>query len=109
MILGYYVMIVLTGVLLFYLIPQWRYYYSLLLVATGEQQWQNLNQTFPKWLLVLFQFLYGFVVLLLLFGFTPIKFNILFSNCKLNGSSALFFWTPFKFQLDYLLVYGYAY
>jgi hypothetical protein len=34
MILGYYVMIVLTGVLLFYLIPQMALYYSLLLVAT---------------------------------------------------------------------------
>jgi hypothetical protein len=31
--LGYYVVIVLTGVLLFYLIRKWRYY-SLLLVAT---------------------------------------------------------------------------
>jgi hypothetical protein len=42
----------------------------------------------------------------LLFVFPPIKFNILSQNCKLNGSSALFFGTPFKFQLDYLLVYA---
>ena len=71
MILGYYVVIVLTGVLLFYLIPQMALLLFIIVSSYhfGEQQWQNLNQTFLKWLLVLFQFLYGFVVLLLLFVF----------------------------------------
>jgi hypothetical protein len=49
MILGYYVMIVLTGVLilfnsangalLFIIVSSYHF---------GEQQWQNLNQTFPN-------------------------------------------------------------
>jgi hypothetical protein len=38
-----------NGSTFIYLIPQMALYYSLLLVATTlEQQWQNLNQTFPN-------------------------------------------------------------
>jgi hypothetical protein len=66
MILGYYVVIVLTGVLilfnsangalLFIIVSSYHF---------GEQQWQNLNQTFPNGCWYYFSFLYGFVVLLL--------------------------------------------
>ena len=70
--LGYYIAVVLTGILLFYTIP----YVALLLFIIvsayhfGEQQWQTIIQhKFPKWLVILFQFLYGFVILLLLFNF----------------------------------------
>ena len=80
-ILAYYVMVVLAGILLFYIIPQ----VALLLFITvsanhfGEQQWQNLEQDFPTWLLLLFHFLYGFVILLLLFNFHTIQVqNIIF-------------------------------
>ena len=70
--LGYYIAVVLTGILLFYTIP----YVALLLFIIvsayhfGEQQWQTFIQhKFPKWLVILFQFLYGFLILLLLFNF----------------------------------------
>jgi hypothetical protein len=44
--------------------------YSLLLVATTlETAMAKFKSDLSKWLLVLFQFLYGFVVLLLLFVF----------------------------------------
>ncbi len=70
-ILGYYVAIVLMGVLLFYLIPQIALLLFIIVSSYhfGEQQWQNLDKTFPEWLLVVFQFLHGFVVLLSLFVF----------------------------------------
>jgi hypothetical protein len=45
---------VLTGLLLFYLIPKWRYY-SLLLVATTLEA-TMAKSDLSKWLLVLFQF-----------------------------------------------------
>ena len=63
--------IVLSGVLLFYFIPQIALILFIIVSAYhfGEQQWQNLHHTFARWLLILFQFLYGFVVLLLLFVF----------------------------------------
>ncbi len=74
-ILSYYVIIVLTGVLLFYLIPKIALLLFIIVSAYhfGEQQWQNLHQVFPKLLLITFQFLYGFLVLLLLFIFHTIQ------------------------------------
>ena len=74
-ILSYYIVIVITGLLLFYLIPQMALLLFIIVSAYhfGEQQWQNLHQIFPKWLLITFQFLYGFIVLLLLFIFHTIQ------------------------------------
>jgi Brp/Blh family beta-carotene 15,15'-monooxygenase len=74
-ILRYYVMVVLTGVLLFYAIPQFA---LLLFIAVssyhfGEQQWQKLKEEFPKILVFTFQFLYGFIILLLLFNFHTVQ------------------------------------
>jgi hypothetical protein len=54
-----------------HLIPQMALYYSLLVATTLRAAMQNLNQTFPKWLLVLFQFLYGFVVFCCYLCFIP--------------------------------------
>lgn len=70
-VLGYYVVMVLTGILLFYTIPQVAFLLFIIVSAYhfGEQQWQNIQLDFPKWLLALFQFFYGFVILLLLFNF----------------------------------------
>ena len=80
-ILIYYIFVVLTGVILFYIIPQ----FALLLFIVvssyhfGEQQWQNLKQDFPKIIVLTFQFLYGFIILLLLFNFHTAQVqNIIF-------------------------------
>jgi len=70
--LGYYIAVVLTGILLFYTIPHVALLLFIIVSAYhfGEQQWQTIiQQEFPKWLVILFQFLYGFVILLLLFNF----------------------------------------
>ncbi|MFV8335914.1 Brp/Blh family beta-carotene 15,15'-dioxygenase [Flavobacterium sp. RSP29] len=70
-ILGYYLLIVLIGILLFYTIP-FVALLAFIIVSGyhfGEQQWQDLQHTFPKWILLLFQFFYGFFILVLLFTF----------------------------------------
>jgi hypothetical protein len=61
----------------------------------------------PKWL-VLFQFLYGFVVLLLLFVFHTNKFNILSQNCKLNVPLPIFLDPSISAGL-FISLCGYAY
>lgn len=70
-ILGYYVVVVLTGALLFYTIPQVALLLFIFVSAYhfGEQQWQNLLEALPKWFQMAFQFLYGFIILQLLFVF----------------------------------------
>lgn len=85
-ILTYYVGIVLAGVLLFYFIPQMALLMFIVVSSYhfGEQQWQELKTSFPKWLLITFQFLYGFLVLLLLFFFhTNQVQNIIFKIANL--------------------------
>jgi Brp/Blh family beta-carotene 15,15'-monooxygenase len=80
-ILAYYVMVVLAGILLFYIIPQVALLLFIIVSANhfGEQQWQNLEQDFPTWLLLLFHFFYGLVILLLLFNFHTVQVqNIIF-------------------------------
>ncbi|MCL6460456.1 MAG: Brp/Blh family beta-carotene 15,15'-dioxygenase [Flavobacterium micromati] len=70
-ILTYYVFVVLTGVILFYIVPQFALLLFIIVSSYhfGEQQWQRLEQEFSKILVVFFQFLYGFIILLLLFNF----------------------------------------
>ena len=70
-ILGYYVVVVLTGALLFYTIPQVALLLFILVSAYhfGEQQWQDVLEALPKWFQMAFQFLYGFIILQLLFVF----------------------------------------
>ena len=67
----YYVIIVLAGILIFYLIPLFALLLFIIVSANhfGEQQWQNLDNHIPKSLLLLYQSLYGMIVLLLLFNF----------------------------------------
>jgi hypothetical protein len=55
MILGYYVMIVLTGVLLFYLIPQMALLLFIIVSSIGEAM-AKFKSDLPKWLLVFFSF-----------------------------------------------------
>jgi Brp/Blh family beta-carotene 15,15'-monooxygenase len=70
-ILGYYVIVVLTGALLFYTIPQVALLLFILVSAYhfGEQQWQDVLEALTKWFQMAFQFLYGFIILQLLFVF----------------------------------------
>lgn len=111
-ILTYYIVIVLTGVLLFYLIPQIALLLFIMVSAYhfGEQQWQNLKSTFSQGLLILFQFLYGIVVLLLLFIFhtTEVQ-NIIFKIAKLTVPLPYFIECLQITGLLFLSLCGYAY
>ena len=127
-ILGYYVTVVLTGIILFYIAPQ----LALLLFVVvsgyhfGEQQWQNLQIYFPKWLVILFQSFYGFVILFLLFIFhtnevqtiilsitdvsVPIPYFLLLlkvSGIIFIGLSAYFYWKIEKIRGKILLEFFY--
>ncbi|WP_426091657.1 Brp/Blh family beta-carotene 15,15'-dioxygenase [Flavobacterium sp. DSR3-2] len=127
--LGYYIAVVLTGILLFYTIP----YVALLLFIIvsayhfGEQQWQTFIQhKFPQWLVILFQFLYGFVILLLLFNFHSGEVqNIILNIANISipsqslflllqisgivfiGLSAYLFWKSEKIRSKLLLEFFY--
>ncbi len=86
-ILGYYVVVVLTGILLFYIIPQLALLLFIIVSAYhfGEQQWQKLELHFQKWLVILFQSFYGFVILFLLFIFhTNEVQSIIFSIANIS-------------------------
>jgi Brp/Blh family beta-carotene 15,15'-monooxygenase len=92
-ILGYYVVVVLTGILLFYTIPQIALLLFIIVSAYhfGEQQWQNLQRDFPKWLVIIFQFIYGLVILLLLFNFHLIEVqNIILNIANISISDSYF-------------------
>jgi Brp/Blh family beta-carotene 15,15'-monooxygenase len=67
--LGYYLIVLLMGIVLFFILPQIALILFIIVSAYhfGEQQWQNLQNFFPKWLITLFQLSYGLVILLLLF------------------------------------------
>jgi Brp/Blh family beta-carotene 15,15'-monooxygenase len=65
----YYVLFILVGVVLFYLLPLLALI-TFILVSSyhfGEQQWQNLPTSIKKWVIHLYQFLSGFIILLLIF------------------------------------------
>jgi Brp/Blh family beta-carotene 15,15'-monooxygenase len=127
-ILGYYVIVVLTGLVLFYTIPQLALLLFIVVSAYhfGEQQWQNLQHHFTKWLVILFQFFYGFVILLLLFIFhtnevqkiiliianvtIPIAFFGLFlqvSSIAVISLSTYFYWKIEKIRNKLLLEFFY--
>lgn len=111
-ILTYYIVIVLTGVLLFYWIPQIALLLFIMVSAYhfGEQQWQNLKSTFPQRLLILFQFLYGIVVLLLLFVFHTIQVqDIIFKIAKLAVPLPYFITGLQIAGVLFLSLCGYAY
>jgi Brp/Blh family beta-carotene 15,15'-monooxygenase len=89
-ILIYYLIVVLAGILLFYVVPEVAL--SLFIIVSayhfGEQQWQNLQHDFPKGVLVLFQFFYGLLILLLLFNsHTDQVQSIIFNISKVNIAS----------------------
>ncbi|MFV8339195.1 Brp/Blh family beta-carotene 15,15'-dioxygenase [Flavobacterium sp. LB3P21] len=127
-ILGYYVVVVLIGALLFYIIPQLALLLFILISAYhfGEQQWQDLLDAFPKWFQMVFQFLYGFIILQLLFVFhssevqsiilkianikTPsLYFDLLLqiSLATFIGLSAYLYWKLEKIRRKLLLEFFY--
>jgi Brp/Blh family beta-carotene 15,15'-monooxygenase len=127
-ILAYYVIVVLTGLLLFYMIPQLALLLFIIVSAYhfGEQQWQKLELHFPKWLVIIFQSFYGFVILFLLFIFhtnevqniilsianisIPIPYFLLslqISGIVFIGLSAYFYWKLEKIRNKILLEFFY--
>lgn len=86
-ILGYYVIVVLTGLILFYIIPQLALLLFIVVSAYhfGEQQWLHVQVHFLKWLAILYQFMYGLSILLLLFIFhTKEVQSIIFSIANIS-------------------------
>jgi beta-carotene 15,15'-dioxygenase len=70
-ILTSYVLVVIFGAILFFVIP-WLILLLFIIVSGyhfGEQQWQDLDFKLSKSILVLFHFCYGLLILLLLFVF----------------------------------------
>jgi beta-carotene 15,15'-dioxygenase len=66
-----YLLIVIFGALLFFVIP-WLVLLLFIIVSGyhfGEQQWHDLDFKLSKSILILFQFCYGMLILLLLFVF----------------------------------------
>ena len=70
-ILTYYVLVVLIGLSLFYLIPLVALLLFILVSAFhfGDQQGFYLDFDVPKWMLILYPFIYGIFLLFLLFFF----------------------------------------
>ena len=127
-ILWYYVVVVLIGALLFYIIPQVALLLFILISAYhfGEQQWQELLDAYPKWLQMAFQFLYGFIILQLLFVFhssevqsiilkianiniPSLYFDLLLqiSSAAFIGLSAYLYWKSEKIRRKLLLEFFY--
>lgn len=70
-ILSYYVIVVLLGAFLFYLLP-WLALLLFIIVSGyhfGEQHWEDIKINNRKWIITLFHFNYGIFILLLLFSF----------------------------------------
>ncbi len=89
-ILSYYIIVVFAGSILFYLLPGLAL--SLFIIVSayhfGEQQWQNLEDLKPEWIKYLFQFVYGVLILLLLFSFHVIEVQkIVFEITAVNFQS----------------------
>ena len=70
-ILFYYIVIVLVGIIGFYLFPLLSLIIFIIVSGYhfGEQQWQNLKTINNKILVTFFQTIYGILVLFLLFNF----------------------------------------
>lgn len=104
-ILGYYVVVVLTGVFLFYTVPQVALLLFIIVSAYhfGEQHWQNVQHDFPKWLLILFQFFYGFVILQLLFIFHSSEVQSIILNIANISIPSLYFSILLQVSAIYLI------
>ena len=97
-ILVYYVIVVLIGILLFYIFPLLALLIFIVVSAYhfGEQQWQKLPNALPMWSLISYQFLYGFVILFLLFVFHTNQVQIIISNITNFNIPTEYFWESLK-------------
>jgi Brp/Blh family beta-carotene 15,15'-monooxygenase len=105
-ILGYYVIVVLIGVLLFYAIPQFALLLFIIISSYhfGEQQWQKLEHKFSKILVAAFQFLYGFIILALLFNFHTIQVQDIIFKITNVSIPVSYFLLLIKFSLPPFLI-----
>ena len=74
-ILLYYISIVVAGAVLFYIIP-WLALTLFILVSGfhfGEQQWNEKLKTESEWIKLVFQVLYGLLILFLIFTFHTLE------------------------------------
>jgi Brp/Blh family beta-carotene 15,15'-monooxygenase len=107
-IIGYYVLVVLVGSLLFYLIP-WLALVLFLIVSAyhfGEQQWQNLNLLLSKWFSVQFQFIYGATILFLLFAFHLHEVQRIVFQITQISIDTLYIITALKIIVGILIISG---
>ena len=74
-ILLYYIVIVLSGATLFYLIPWFALSLFILISGYhfGEQQWNEQLITEAKWLKFIYEMLYGLIILFLIFTFHDVE------------------------------------
>ncbi|MFE3867127.1 Brp/Blh family beta-carotene 15,15'-dioxygenase [Flavobacterium sp. LS2P90] len=107
-IVGYYVLVVFVGALLFYVIS-WLALLLFLVVSAyhfGEQQWQNLKPLVSKWFSVLFQFFYGAIILFLLFAFHLYEVQkIVFQIIKISIDTHYII-TALKIIVGFLILLG---
>lgn len=92
-ILLYYIILVLIGATLFYLIP-WLALSIFILISGyhfGEQQWNEQLKTEAKWLKFLFEILYGLIILFLIFTFHDLEVqNIIFAITTIKVPNFVF-------------------
>lgn len=97
-ILIYYIMFVLLGILSFYIFPLVALLLFIIVSAYhfGEQQWQKLPNDLPIFTLILYRFLYGFVILSLLFVFHTIQVQNIISTITAFKIPVGYFWEILK-------------
>ena len=97
-ILIYYIMFVLIGILSFYIFPLVALLLFIVVSAYhfGEQQWQKLPNDLPMFTLILYRFLYGFVILFLLFVFHTIQVQNIISTITTFKIPVGYFWETLK-------------
>ena len=97
-ILIYYIMFVLIGILSFYIFPLVALLLFIIVSAYhfGEQQWQKLPNDLPIFTLILYRFLYGFVILFLLFVFHTIQVQNIISTITTFEIPVGYFWETLK-------------
>lgn len=108
-IISYYILIVIIGALLFFMLP-WLALLLFIIVSGyhfGEQHWDNLKINNRKWFVSLFQFSYGSSILLLLFNFhnEEVK-KIIFQITRISFSDLNFLYFLICFGIS-LLIFGY--
>ena len=91
-ILSIYLLVVLASVLVFYLIPIVALILFIMFSAFhfGEQHWEHLDLNLPKYLSLVFYFLYGNFILFLLFEFNNVEVvDVIYAitNYSLNETS----------------------